>query len=367
MNHPASYPIELEVISDVEAFLNAQEEWNSTLAKSKLHNPFLRHEWLASWWKGYGKDKGLYAIRFRLKGETVGFAPLMKYQTKLTGMHVEAIGFICNHWTRMDFILVNGYAKDCLEKLCEWMSKTGKVLILAQMDRACQNYVLLKKILSEKKRMFCETEKLHAYIPLLGTWEEYFQGQSHNFRMDSRRKLKRLEKEGPVSLVSQWGENGSALNKIEQIAQNCWQTKENVNIVTTTNGRKFYEEVIHAWKNEGVLDFSILQIGDTPIAYMLGIKQDGCYFAFDTAFDRNFEKFSPGMILHNLILEKLYQEKINCFDFGYVSGYKKRWSEETIKVSDLTIFPSNLPGLCCFLAYKGKERIQALRKESKND
>jgi CelD/BcsL family acetyltransferase involved in cellulose biosynthesis len=364
MNEEIKYSIELEVISDFNSFLEIKDEWNAVLEKSKLHNPFLRHEWLASWWKGYGADKGLYAIRFRCKGETVGFAPLMKYQTKLTGLNLEVIGFICNHWTRMDLILVNGYAKSCLEKLCEWMSKTGKVLILAQMDRACQNYVLLKKILSDKKRLFCETEKMHAYIPLLGTWEEYFQGQSHNFRMDSRRKLKRLEKEGAVSLVSEGCENGGALKKIERIAQNCWQTKENVNIVTTANGRKFYEEVVHVWKDAGMLDFSVLHIGDNPIAYMLGIKQDGCYFAFDTAFDRNFEKFSPGMILHNLILEKLYQAKINCFDFGYVSGYKKRWSEETIKVSDLTIFPTSLPGLVVYMLYKMKEKIKALRKDA---
>ena len=91
---------------------------------------------------------------------------------------------------------------------------------------------------------------------------------------------------------------------------------------------------------------------------MLGIKFRDCYFAFDTAYDPQYEKFSPGLILHNLLLEKLYQQSITRFDFGFVAEYKKRWSEETLPVCDITIYPQSAIGYF----FGGLNRLKRLKK-----
>jgi CelD/BcsL family acetyltransferase involved in cellulose biosynthesis len=358
MNAPtANSTISIDVISEAAAFEALAEQWNSLLQQSGLINPFLRHEWLTSWWRGYGAEKSLLILRFKREEQTIGFAPLMIHRVKLTGMPLTAVGFLCNHWTRMDFILIKEYARDCLSEFTHWIRQQNRVLILAQMENSGENYITLKSTLESQRIAFTETEKKHAFIPLTNTWEAYLQSQSKNFRMDSRRKLKRLQESGEVKLVSSSSDLDS-LNKIKAIAQNCWQNKAAVNIISTSSGETFYRAVIDAWQNSGLLDFSIVTVNDTPISYMMGIKYHGCYFAFDTAFDPQYEKFSPGLILHNLLLEKLYQQGITRFDFGFVAEYKKRWSEETLAVCDLTVYPNSTMGF--FLG--GLNRLKRLQK-----
>ncbi len=348
--------MDLEVISDFDQFLSCRSDWNALLERSGIQNPFLRHAWLSAWWKGYGQDKDLMVLRCHRDGKTTAYIPLMRYETTLTGIKVDAMGFLTNHWTRMD-IITGEFQRESLERFCDFLCDTKRVVILSQMDVAGKNYPLLMELLNAKKISYHLTEKSHAYIPLLGSWEDYFNQQSKNFRMDSRRKLKRLEKEGRVQLICQDG-GEEAIAKLQTVAENSWQSNADVNIVSTEQGHRFYRAITQEWQGSHGFDFSFLEVDGKPLAYMVGIKSDGCYFAFDTAFDKNYSDYSPGLILHNFLLEKLYNEKMTCFDFGYVASYKRRWTEDVRMTEDITIFPSGIQVKLLFLANQLKQWVR---------
>ena len=107
------------------------------------------------------------------------------------------------------------------------------------MDQRAATFAMLIDAL-RKHRCGIPSSPSLTYIPLHGSWTEYFNSQSYNFRMDSRRKLKRMEKEGALTLRSLDPANG-ALTKIAAIAANSWQSKDAVNIITSPEGRRFYE------------------------------------------------------------------------------------------------------------------------------
>ncbi|MCK4489605.1 MAG: hypothetical protein KAU23_05060, partial [Anaerolineales bacterium] len=44
----------IEIIQSGSDFLNLKNEWNTHLIKSASHVPFLRHEYLTSWWSTLG-------------------------------------------------------------------------------------------------------------------------------------------------------------------------------------------------------------------------------------------------------------------------------------------------------------------------
>ena len=336
--------ISLHIIDTLDTFMKLREEWNSLLEKSKINNPFLRHEWLCAWWQGYGGDKELFIICFQKEGKNIGFAPLMKYTTKRTRIPIEAIGFISNHWTRMDFILSED-RKACLGKLIDLLLATNKVLIFAQIGFDSENFSNLKEILENKQLQFCLTPKENASLSFKSSWDDYIKNQSRNFRMDFNRKLKRLGKLGSITLEQTHGEDNHILKQLRLVAQQSWQSKDNVNIITQKEGENFYAQILKDWQGRDILDFSFLLLNDTPISYMVGLKDKGDYYAFDTAYNKEYSQYSPGMIMHTLLLEKLVAAGTKRFDFGYTAHYKKRWTEEISIITDITIFPKSIVGM----------------------
>lgn len=352
--------VNIQIISTTDEFASLNADWNKVLVETGLENAFLTHEWLFCWWKNYGSGKNLIILKFTKDGQTIGFIPLMRYATKLTGLNLRVNGFLTNHWTRMNFILAHSI-EECLRSFSRYIKESKQTFVIAQMNRSHQIYKHLVNILKEEGIAFIEQEKPHAFVELSGSWEEYFAGQSKNFRMDSRRKLKRLEAEGRVSLRRTKGENSKEiLSQLKAVAQNCWQAEDEVNIVSTKEGFHFYQDICASALSGSLLDFTFLMVNEKPVAYMVGLINRGVYFAFDTAYDKDFERFSPGLILHNLLMEQLYAQKIKVFDFGYSASYKKRWSSQTRFVSDIIVFPKGIQGMLLKIGQK----IKALRKKT---
>ncbi|MCA9400795.1 MAG: GNAT family N-acetyltransferase [Candidatus Omnitrophica bacterium] len=333
------------VIDRLDAFDGLEAQWNDCCESINDPNPFLRHGWLRSWWEGYGADKKLCILHILEDGKTLGFLPLMKYTTKVYGQQRRVVGFITNHWTRMNPIFAEK-AEECAAACLAWLKKQKHLMIFSQMDVSKSQAQKFIEVLNNQEMPYVINEKNHSYISLKGSWEEYFASQSYNFRMDSRRKQRRLERKGSLKLIrSNGGVEAADLLKVEAIARASWQANERVNIIVSKEGKIFYETLVKKLGESHALDIAFLEVADKPVAYMIGLKRQGYYFAFDTAYDKGFHKLSPGVVMHNLLLEQLYNEGIHTFDFGYDAGYKKRWTEEIMAMKDVVVFPKGLYGL----------------------
>lgn len=346
--------MQIEVIRDFSKFQGMRAEWNALLEQSGTQNPFLRHEWLTAWWKGYGKDKKLFVICCREDDRLVGAAPFMEYKTRFLGIDQEIVGFMANHWSRLDLV-VDSRQEQCLEHILNAIVSSKKIVVLAEIDAASGNLATLKDILRSRKVRHCVDTKQHTFMELAGSWEEYLGKQSKNFRSDHKKKIKRLEKIGKVSLEVEGRPTEHVLEEMGSVASESWQSKQGVNIVTQPQGYSFYRALGSQNTDVTALDFSVLKAGAEPVAYLVGLRQDRQYFAFDTAYRKEFERFSPGMLLHYLLLERLHKEGVKILDFGYVADYKKRWTEEFVAVEDLVIFPETLLGRCFYMIYRLKK------------
>ena len=79
----------------------APEEWNRLAGD----NPFLRHEWVRTWWEAFGTGQ-LHILVVRAGGHIVGIAPLMRESTQMYGLPVRRIRFLQNdHTPRTDVVV----------------------------------------------------------------------------------------------------------------------------------------------------------------------------------------------------------------------------------------------------------------------
>ncbi len=353
--------INIEIISDSNDFLTLKEDWNFILKESRINNPFLRHEWLSSWWQAYGGNKRLYILKFITKANTVGYAPFMQYNTRLLHIPVKTIGFLANHWTRMEFIL-RIHHNECMLKLVQLLEKIRIPVILAQLPKSSLNYNLLLQHLKDKRLLYSETHKLNATVTVPACWEEYLKNKSRNFRQTFTKKLRRLEKIGKLDLVKLNVDTSKVIGLLKEISSDSWQTKNNVAIVMTEQGEKFYRLIIEKWKYKKFLNIYALMVNNRPISYMVGIKYNNCYFAFDTAYRQDMARYSPGAVMHNLLIKKLTEENITELDLGYIAEYKKHWMDKSLPVSDIIIYPNTIIGVGLRMLSSLKEFIYKYKK-----
>ena len=353
--------VSLEIIRDFDSFLKLRQGWNSLLEKSGINNPFLRHEWLSSWWKGYGSDKKLFVVCFKKGGEVIGFAPLMKYRTKLTGISTEAIGFIANHWVGLDFIFLRDKNRiDCLAKLQECLLKEKKITILSYLKEDCKTLELLTNELKTRKAKFKITPKESSYINIKGTWGEYLRGKTYNFRKDDKKKRKMIEDRGRVEFVRLTSDFDikTIIDELKEVSVNSWQGKNGKAIISSEQGDIFYEDLFKEWRDYEIADISLLRLNGKAIAYIVGFNFNGCFYVFDTAYDERFKKMSPGMVIHNMLLEQLFSQGPKKFDFGYMADYKKRWTDSVSVISDLIVFPKSISGMMLYFADELKDKMR---------
>ena len=64
------------------------------------------------------------------------------------------------------------------------------------------------------------------------------------------------------------------------------------------------------------------------------------------------------MLIHNMLLEKLFAENVRIFDFGYMSGYKMHWTGLSHPIVDVTVYPRGLVGKSLLAGQWIKNRIQ---------
>src|SRR5262249_32924066 len=103
----------IDVIADYDQFAVLEADWNDAVERARIPHPFLRHEWVRTWWDSFGpsaplrrSDRQLHVIVVRDQGRIIGIAPFMREATVLYGLPVRRLSLLANdHTPRTDFVV----------------------------------------------------------------------------------------------------------------------------------------------------------------------------------------------------------------------------------------------------------------------
>jgi len=93
--------LEVVTLTSVAELRNLEEEWIALLARTETDLPFVRPEWLITWWEVFHQDRAVIRDRLQVKvvrrdsGELLGIVPLMATERPGVGpVRVRTLGFI---------------------------------------------------------------------------------------------------------------------------------------------------------------------------------------------------------------------------------------------------------------------------------
>jgi len=166
------------------------------------------------------------------------------------------------------------------------------------------------------------------------TPQDYFdQSMSGKKRKELRRQSRRLGEEGALhferrtdaSDISTW------ISQFLELEAKGWKGDEGSALASNADTKQFFGRSLAGAAQAGRLERLTLTLGDAPIAMLANFVAPPGVFSFKTAYDEDYARFSPGVLLQRENLDLLARADIDWCDSCASEGHpmiERIWREK---------------------------------------
>jgi CelD/BcsL family acetyltransferase involved in cellulose biosynthesis len=306
--------LEVSVARDGDPF--QLPEWKQLLDRDPNRHIFATREWNRLWWDEFGAGKELIVLVVRRGSEVVGLAPL--YSKAEAGRTIlrfnggidltDYLGPICSFEDR----------NEVAAALVDWLVRTDLVWDEFDAHNMPVPFGFAELLVDHSDRRGLEfrldQEDTSAVLLLPNGWDEYLARLRSKERHELKRKRRRIEREHPDARLRTATEETLDVD-----------LKTFVEMHRGTEGHKghfmrpeiagFFERVAHAFAPLGWLRVDFLEVGDRAVASTFSFEVEGRFYLYNSAYEPDAARLSPGLILVSLLLESAVERGMKVFDF----------------------------------------------------
>jgi CelD/BcsL family acetyltransferase involved in cellulose biosynthesis len=315
--------MQIKIWSTYEELEDHEAEWNNLLLKSASHVPFLRHEYIKTWWKTLGggewQDGTLHIITAHSNdGEIKGIAPLFR-TTNLDGKSALMIIGSIEISDYLDFLAAPEDLPDFIDAVLKDLEgpqgPVWEILDLYNIPEESQTLARLDDAV-QKLGWNITKERIQPapYILIPHSWNEYLKGIKKKQRHEIRRKLKRAENhDTPVSWY--FVQDEDSLDEEIKAFLDLMALDNQKEEFLTDIMRKQMGEAIHTAFNAGWLQLSFLMIGEEKAAAYLNFDYANKLWVYNSAINFDFYDLSPGWVLLAYLIQWAIENGREVLDF----------------------------------------------------
>ncbi|MCJ7695640.1 MAG: GNAT family N-acetyltransferase [Anaerolineaceae bacterium] len=311
-------------ISTLEAWESLSDEWNALVVKGATNVPFLRYEYLRTWWDTRGggewnaEESKLFIVCAERDGELVGIAPLFSTRNHDNEPVLMLIGSI-EVSDYLDLIACEEdlpeFVSGLFDFLNEQQESEARHLDLYNLQDDSPSLKLLGEI-GAAKGWQTTTTKLQPspYISLPAEWESYLAGLDKKQRHEIRRKMRRAS-EAPLAV--EW----TVVDDKEKVATEAEAFIEMMagdpakKAFLTEAMREYLREIAAVTLEHKWLQLSFLTIdGEKAAAYFCFVYANKVW-VYNSAWNIRYGDYSPGWVLLGHIIQWAIENGIEELDF----------------------------------------------------
>jgi CelD/BcsL family acetyltransferase involved in cellulose biosynthesis len=324
----------VETVTDPTAFLDLEADWNDAVDRAGIRHPFLRHEWMRTWWECFGTRRRLFIVIVRSGRRIQAIAPFMWETASMYGVPTRCLRLWHNdHTPRADLIVA--------ERPVE---SYGAIWAAVASERARWDVVQLAQLPAESTTRetlagLARTDGYASgvwqsgsspYLTLSGTWDEYAASLSAKFRQNLRNRLTRVQRLGDPALdvVSEGEAVRAACEDAIRLEGAAWKRTEGTAIASDSAVGRLYREFAARASGRGWLRLMFLTVNGRRIASSYSLCYQRRLFLFKTGYDPEFAACSPFKLLTHFILRDAFARGLDEVDFlGDPEPWKLEWTK----------------------------------------
>jgi CelD/BcsL family acetyltransferase involved in cellulose biosynthesis len=309
-------------------------EWNALLEESGTQVPFLRHEYLHTWWETRGggewPDSELTAVLAHQDGQLAGVAPLFAAKNRDGDQALLLLGSI-EISDYLDLIVRPADLSAFIPGLLDFLGHSGpaglsvhapeagskpwQILDWQNLPETSSTLPVLKAEAEKRGWTYLQEQTYHApSIPLKGDFDTYLAGIDKKQRHEIRRKMRRAE-EGGSDLRWYRVSDGAALEaEVDAFLAMMAEEPEKAKFLTEAMRRQMQLSCRVAFEN-GWLQLAFLEVDGQKAAGYLNFDYLNRIWVYNSGIDRRFLELSPGWVLLGHLLQWANENKRTEFDF----------------------------------------------------
>lgn len=325
----------VDIIDSSRALEELAREWHLLWHRSRAATPFQHPAWLLPWWRHWG-GRGPRVIAVRQRGRLAAIAPMYLHRhdthrtllvpfgygnTDYTGPVIDSAAAPGTTAALVDAMLEAGRDADCIALPALHTPDRHLLNALAACPRAGTTHAAYP-VLS----LHDVDGDLPAAVPA---------------RMRSRFAscLRRLERMGDVQLQeAAAGTIDDLMHALFELHGARWARRGEDGVLSDDLTRSFHLNAAPALLDAGLLRLLALRLDGRIMAIMhvLFAHRRACYYI--SGFDPRFARFSPGVVITGMAIQRAVAEGMAEFDF--LAGrepYKYAWGAVDRPVAAISI------------------------------
>ena len=337
-------------------FLALEPIWDKLLSKSDSDNLFLSFDWLSTWWKHFGKGKSLYILLASIDGQPVAIAPLMKTREAIfrtlqfigTGRS-DYLDFIVTEPVSVGAVsageaslqkeqIINAIFSYIMQHRREW-----DVLNLRDIPEANGNLDVIERCCKANNLTYVAQQSYTApHLPITESWDDFLKSMSKNFRRNIKVHEKKLWKcEGDIIITQHknWSNPDELLDMITDIENCSWKVESGNPRFAGEETQSFFRELFDKFFKQGWLECWFVRHNQRNVAYYINFCYKNKLYVYNTNYDKEYSKVSPGTVLTNRMLQNAFERELTDFDFlRGGESYKYRYTDIERELYHIAIY-----------------------------
>ncbi len=362
--------VSIKIIRGRAGFEALAPVWDATLQRSAANTVFLTHEWLSTWVRHFAADRPLVVLVATCGDETVGLAPLMIRRrdrfNRLGTLGVETLDcedIILGGDTEPDRAGVLSALVDAVMALPGWD--------YWQFNRIPDDSDTIELLQKEWERRGLRWSQAPSeqspYVPISGSWDEYYGSLSSRLRKNIRRCDRQLAQAAGDVVIEEATNRVNAPAALESLFDLHAARRERLDgtpgLFDSDAVRRFYLDLCGALAGRGWVEVPALYAGGELAAIQLNFRYGGSYMKALPAFDESFAGYAVGRMLNVHVMRRAFETGFNRIDFlRGVEKYKFDFKPEVRQLYSLSVYAPTLRGA---LARQWFERVRPVVKSNR--
>jgi CelD/BcsL family acetyltransferase involved in cellulose biosynthesis len=294
-------------------------EWDE-LADRAGASPFVRPGWVGPWWRAFGSGR-LEIVSLRADGRLAALIPLRRSKGVLAAAantHTPLFGLVAE----------DGDAASALARAV--LARRARRVSLLYM-RPGDLEVFRSAASAIRRPAAAGYLEASPYVAVRGSWEDFQKGLDSKLLRDLRRRRRRLDEVGEVTIEVGDGREGldGLLDEGFPLESSGWKAESGTSILSSPETQAFYREVAAWAAGRGILRLAFLRVDGRPLAFQLGVEDGGAYYFMKGGYDPEQRQFAPQKLLVQAVLERAFASGLESFEFlGEDEAWKLEWTDE---------------------------------------
>lgn len=345
------------------AFPAFKTDWDRLMSRGE-HEPSVSFEWTAALLESHVQESDEIAlIVLKRAGAVVGIVPLVLRPLKKLGRtFIEAFPVSELSNTHSD-LLVEEVSEPVLDAFVDALDRQELRWDAFGMTRfleARSPGALWCEVLRRRWKLFeYAREQPSFFLTLDRSFDGYLQQRSGSFRNALKRIERKLLGRGTVEIRCQddFADFERAYEALLAIEQCSWKQDRGTSIAAVSRQAAFYRSLCRQAFQKNRLHLGFLCLDGRPVAYNLGLIENGTYYYLKTSYDQAERPFSPATFLRAKLVEELIGRGVKSVDFpAEPYEWERQWTDEVRWHRSLTLFAPSAGGIA-YCAYRKVKRL----------